>query len=80
MITFSFFNWVEICPLKILDKCKSEESLIVNLPYDCRDLFPTKFCGCAKAPFASDELKSVFARSAADGNWLEQTACLQTFL
>jgi len=47
VIALSFFDWVEISSLKILDKCESQERFIIDFLYDCGDLFPSELRGCA---------------------------------
>jgi hypothetical protein len=66
MISFSFFDRIEVSPLKVFDECQGEDRLVVDLLDDGRYLFPAKLCGSAQAALTGDELESILTGPAAN--------------
>jgi hypothetical protein len=80
VITFTFFDRIEVGSLKILNQSQSQYSLVVDLLDDCRNFLPGKLCRGAEAALTSDQFKSIFAWSPSNGYRLKETARFETFL
>jgi hypothetical protein len=70
MISLALFDRIEISSLEVFDEREGKDCPVVDFLDDCRNLFPSEFCGCTQTTLASDELEAILARPAAHGYWL----------
>src|SRR5437762_4242944 len=80
MVAFPLLDWIEICPLEILDQREREQRPVISLLDDGRDLFPAEVPCCTQTPLTGNELEAILAKSSSHSDGLKQAAGIKAFL